>query len=39
MAAFYHDSSRRNVFAGRAGVPSAPEMCRIDLLEWSPGIG
>jgi hypothetical protein len=41
MAAFYHDSSRKNIFAERAkqlGPLSGPEMCQIDLLEWSPGI-
>ena len=41
MAAFYHDSSRKSVFADRArqrGPVSGPEMCQIDLLEWSPGI-
>ena len=40
MAAFYHDSSRRGVFADRArqrGPVSEPEKCQIDLLEWSPG--
>jgi len=42
MANFYHDSSRRDVFAGRArslAPLSGPEMCQIDLLEWIPGIG
>ena len=41
MAAFYHDSSRKSIFAERArryGPLSGPEMCQIDLLEWSPGI-
>ena len=41
MAAFYHDSSRKSVFADRArqrGPVSGPETCQIDLLEWSPGI-
>ena len=40
MAAFYHDGSRRSIFAERArqfGPINAPEMCQIDLLEWSPG--
>lgn len=41
MMAFYHDSSRKSVFAERArqlGPLSGPEMCPIDLLEWSPGM-
>ncbi len=41
MAAFYHDSSRLSIFDERArqrGPLSGPEMCKIDLLEWSPGI-
>ena len=41
MAAFYHDSSRKSVFADLArqySPISGPEMCQIDLLEWSPGI-
>lgn len=42
MANIYNDSSRKDVFAGRArslAPPSGPEMCQIDLLEWFPGIG
>ena len=42
MAAIYEDSSRRRVFAeraGRFGRLSGPETCQTDLLEWSPGIG
>ena len=38
--AFYHDSSRKSVFAERArqfGPLSGPESCQVDLLEWSPG--
>lgn len=41
MATFYHDSSRKSVFAERArqfGPISGPETCQVDLLEWSPGI-
>ena len=41
MAAFYHDSSRKSVFAERTiqrGSLSGPEKCLVDLLEWSPGI-
>ena len=40
MTAFYHDGSRRSIFAERArqfGPINGPEMCQIDLLEWSPG--
>ena len=40
MAAFYHDDSRKSIFAERArqfGPINGPEMCQIDLLEWSPG--
>lgn len=40
MAAFYNDSSRPRVFAERAqqyGPLNGPDMCPIDLLEWSPG--
>ena len=40
MAAFYHDGSRRSIFAERArqsGPINRPEMCQVDLLEWSPG--
>lgn len=40
MAAFYHNGSRRSIFAEHArqfGPISEPEMCQIDLLEWSPG--
>lgn len=42
MAAFYHDSSRNSLFAERArhsGPFMEPQKCRVDLLEWSPGIG
>ena len=40
MAAFYHDSSRKSVFAERARGfgPIGPEKCQVDLLEWSPGM-
>ena len=41
MAAFYHDGSRRSIFAERArqfGPINGSETCQIDLLEWSPGI-
>lgn len=40
MAAFYHDSSRKSVFAERASGfgPIGPEKCQVDLLEWSPGM-
>lgn len=41
MATFYHDSSRKSIFAERAtqfGPISGPETCQVDLLEWSPGI-
>ena len=39
MAAFYHDGSRRSIFAEHArqfGPINGPEKCQIDLLEWSP---
>ena len=41
MAALYHDDTRKREFADRArqlGPVSGPELCAIDLLEWSPGI-
>ena len=40
MASFYHDGSRRSIFAERARQfrpINGPEKCQIDLLEWSPG--
>ena len=40
MAAFYHDGTRRSIFAERArqfGPINGPEKCQIDLLEWCPG--
>lgn len=42
MTAFYHDSSRKSLFTERSrqlGPLSGPEVCQVDLLEWSPGIG
>ena len=39
MAAFYHDGSRRSIFAEHArhlGPINGPEKGQIDLLEWSP---
>lgn len=40
MADFYQDASRHRLFAEHAqerGPLSGPEMCQVDLLEWSPG--
>lgn len=40
MANFYQDASRYRLFAERGrerGPLSGPEMCQVDLLEWSPG--
>ena len=40
MAALYDDSSRKRLFVDRArqwGPLSGPEICPVDVLEWSPG--